>query len=88
VSMGSVPTLVRVFLCPCVGPMQLVGLTPGQKQFFFESVHKFVTFSENCSYMVEIGCCYFTVALLLSRAVLLVTGGYDTSQFRLKIRKP
>ena len=25
--MGSIPTLVRVFLCPCVGPFPLVGLT-------------------------------------------------------------
>ena len=24
---GSIPTLVRVFLCPCVGPFPLVGLT-------------------------------------------------------------
>ena len=24
---GSIPTLVRVFLCPCVGPFRLVGLT-------------------------------------------------------------
>ena len=25
---GSIPTLVRVFLCPCVGPVPSVGLTP------------------------------------------------------------
>ena len=25
--MGSIPTLVRVFLCPCVGPFPSVGLT-------------------------------------------------------------
>ena len=25
--MGSIPTLVRVFLCPCVGPLPSVGLT-------------------------------------------------------------
>ena len=25
--MGSITTLVRVFLCPCVGPFALVGLT-------------------------------------------------------------
>ena len=25
--MGSIPTLVRVFLCPCVGPVPSVGLT-------------------------------------------------------------
>ena len=24
---GSIPTLVRVFLCPCVGPVPSVGLT-------------------------------------------------------------
>ena len=24
---GSIPTLVRVFLCPCVGPFPSVGLT-------------------------------------------------------------
>ena len=24
---GSIPILVRVFLCPCVGPISLVGLT-------------------------------------------------------------
>ena len=24
---GSIPTLIRVFLCPCVGPFPSVGLT-------------------------------------------------------------
>ena len=35
--MGSNPTLVRVFLCPCVGPIPILGLIPdgiiGYKNF-------------------------------------------------------
>ena len=68
---GSIPTLVRVFLCPCVGPFPLVGLTLTWFIWDRNLALHITLYSDNSSY--------------LKTLFALIRPGFEPEAFRTKV---